>query len=159
WLAQRILRLQVSDPVSGYFVMRREVFYLVAAQMNPKGFKILMEILYRSKIKNVQEIPYTFGVRVHGVSKWSVYVGWEYLVSIYDLLFGKMIPIRFLRFCLVGLSGVAVNGTILFFLLRYTNLGKDVALLAAIGTAMIGNYLLNHTRAFVLYRLQSAYQI
>src|SRR5262249_46550443 len=54
WLAQRILRLQVSDPVSGYFVMRREVFYLVAAQMNPKGFKILMEILYRSKIKNVQ---------------------------------------------------------------------------------------------------------
>jgi|SRR5262245_32614869 len=87
WLAKRILGLQVSDPLSGYFVMCRQVFSQVAEQLNPKGFKILIEILHRGKIKDVKEVPYVFCVRKHGASKLSMGVGWDYLVSICDLTF------------------------------------------------------------------------
>lgn len=159
WLAQRTLRLQVSDPLSGYFVMRREVFYQVEEQLNPMGFKILMEILYRSKIENIQEAPYVFGVREHGTSKLNVNVGWDYLVSIYDLLFSEITTLRFVQFCLVGLSGVVVNMVILLFLLQYTELSADVSLAAAIGVAMISNFLLNNVWTFHMNRLQDVSQV
>ena len=76
WPVQRP-GIRVRDPMSGYFLLRREVIDGLALQ--PQGFKILLEILVRGKIRRAVEVPFTFGHRHSGRSKASLKVGLEYL--------------------------------------------------------------------------------
>jgi len=77
---------QVTDPMSGYFLVRREV--LAVGELRPHGFKILLEVLVRSGPLRVAEVPYTFGERVAGTSKASLREGWNYLVHLLRLRLG-----------------------------------------------------------------------
>ncbi len=70
--------IRVHDPMSGYFLLRRQVIEGISLQ--PQGFKILLEILVRGKIGRTAEVPFTFGHRRAGKSKTSLRVGLEYLV-------------------------------------------------------------------------------
>jgi len=69
--------IRVRDPLSGYFLVRRDCIDGVTLQ--PQGFKLLLEILVRGKIRSVVEVPYQFGVRHGGTSKASLRVGLEYV--------------------------------------------------------------------------------
>jgi dolichol-phosphate mannosyltransferase len=78
--------LEVSDPMSGLFLVRRE--RLVVDELRPHGFKILLELLVRSAPLRVAEVPYTFGERVAGESKASVREGCRYLMHLLRLRCG-----------------------------------------------------------------------
>ncbi len=83
--AQFCLGVELSGPMSGYFTLRRKDFEAVRNQLNPQGFKILLEIITRLKPRRVVEISYTFRPRIAGQSKLSPRVALEYLHQLWRL--------------------------------------------------------------------------
>lgn len=109
-LAQTILRAKLSDPVSGFFMAKREVFEGSIRNLSGIGNKILVDIFASSGRRlEFRELPYEFRTRLHGESKLDTLTVWEYLVLLADKLFGRFIPVRLILFSLVGASGVLVN--------------------------------------------------
>jgi dolichol-phosphate mannosyltransferase len=109
-LAQIILKAQLTDPVSGFFMARREVFEGAIRNLSGIGNKILVDIFASSNHRlKFRELPYTFRERLHGESKLDTLTVWEYLVLLADKLFGRFIPVRLILFSLVGASGVLVH--------------------------------------------------
>ncbi len=113
---------RVSDPMSGYFLVRRQA--LTGIELNPKGYKISLEVLGRGRIDRIAEVGYMFQERVEGESKVTVQ---QYVDYIHHLLklrsrgrVGRIrgaLPVgRFVRFGLVGLSGVVVDMAVLYLL-------------------------------------------
>src|SRR5262245_25573627 len=84
-LARWWLRVPLSDPMSGYFVLQRAVFDGVRDHLQPRGYKILLEIVCRAGPMKLVELPYVFRDRRQGVSKVSPRVGWEFLTSLWEL--------------------------------------------------------------------------
>lgn len=84
-LARWWLRVSLSDPMSGYFVLRRAVFEGVRERLQPRGYKILLEIVCRTGTAKVVELPYVFRDRRQGVSKVSPGVAWEFITSLWEL--------------------------------------------------------------------------
>lgn len=101
----------VSDPLTGFFLVRKRALDLKA--FRPNGFKILMEILVRHPNLKKDEIPFQFGDRHSGESKASYIEVWRYFVLLWTLRFGEE-SFRFAGFALVGLSGVLINLIIIF---------------------------------------------
>ena len=85
WLARVWLGVRLSDPMSGYFVIRRAVFESVRARLHNRGYKILLEIVCRAGETNLVELPYTFRDRRQGVSKVSLHVAMEFMRSLWEL--------------------------------------------------------------------------
>ncbi|MBQ4107301.1 MAG: polyprenol monophosphomannose synthase [Lentisphaeria bacterium] len=82
WLARLVLGVRVNDPMSGFFAVRREAFMAIRPQLDPRGFKIMLEILYLLTQKGnyrITEYGITFGKRLHGQSKLSARVMLQYL--------------------------------------------------------------------------------
>lgn len=103
-----VLGLAVSDPMSGFFAVRREEFGRISSRLNPRGYKILMELIAVMRPSQVVEIPYVFAPRRCGESKLSPRVAWEFGFALIELLTRSMVSPRFLKYALVGLSGVFV---------------------------------------------------
>lgn len=106
--AKILLRVSVSDPMSGYFLLSRKVFEKAEHIINPLGFKILLEFLGRLPDLKVREVGYTFRNRIHGETKLSGSVIRNYLVALLDLRFGSIVSPIFLLYCGVGASGILV---------------------------------------------------
>jgi dolichol-phosphate mannosyltransferase len=145
---------RVSDPMSGYFMVRRDA--IAHCLMNPLGYKILLEVLGRGQVREVAEVGYVFQERQAGESKvtWRQYV--EYLGHLVKLRsrgrigrFTAKFPVsRFLRFGLVGFSGVFVD-LAAFYLLR-VHLGLPIArsTMLSAEVAVINNFLWNDLWTF-----------
>ena len=103
----------VSDPMSGFFLVRRAA--LDVGALRPHGFKILLEILVRTPGLRVAEVPFSFGVRFSGRSKASPVEGVRYLRQLWRLRL-RNVSLRLGRFGLVGATGLVVN-TVLFAVL------------------------------------------
>ncbi len=108
-IARVLLRVPVSDPMSGYFVVSRDAYERTAAQINPRGFKILLEFVGRNRSLRVQEIGYEFANRVHGETKLNRSVIRSYLLGVAELRVGRQINPTFLLYVLVGIVGLVVN--------------------------------------------------
>jgi len=109
-ITQRILDVPLSDPMSGFFMLRRERFDAVAEHLSPAGFKILLDIVATAGPSlRVAEQSYVFGKREQGESKFSVQVGIEFLGLIFAKLTGDVVEPRFLFFALVGALGLGVH--------------------------------------------------
>ena len=144
-LAQSILRANLSDPVSGFFMAKREVFEGSIRNLSGIGNKILVDVFASSKRPpRFKELPYQFRARLHGESKLDTLTVWEYLVLLADKMFGRFIPIRFLLFSLVGGSGVAVHLATLKLVLTATAFGFPLAQGFATLIAAISNFFLNN---------------
>jgi dolichol-phosphate mannosyltransferase len=160
-LARRLCRVPVADPMSGYFAMSRRTFQETLPRLNPVGFKILLDVLtHLPPATVVREIPLRFGIRLHGESKLSRLVQLQFLEYLYDVVFGRWVPLIFVKYCAVGALGVLVNAAAFWmasFLLgpaaRETFFGFSVAVLIAIETAIVFNFLLNNAWTFSLARL------
>lgn len=161
-LALVLCKVKVKDPMSGFFAIDRRTFETILPDLNPKGFKILLDFLVHvPKDTPVQEIPFTFGKRLHGESKLSRRVQIEFLEYLYDSAFGKYVSLTFVKYCIVGSVGIAVN--VAAFLL-FSSLVARVGLLqflrfslaevGAIETAIISNFLLNNAWTFSHVRLR-----
>jgi len=143
-LAKSILHSELSDPMSGFFMIRREAVEKVAPALSHQGFKILLDILASSPTPlRVSEVPYEFRERLHGESKLDAAVVVEYLGLIVAKLSRDLISIRFLMFGTVGASGIVVNLAVLALLLD-RNIAFSAAQTAAMLTAMTSNYTLNN---------------
>ena len=135
-----------SDPLSGFFAFHRKV--VEKAQLNPLGYKILLEILLMGDHKSVAEVPYTFVTRTRGESKLSAKTQKEYLKHLASLMHRKGEDVRFIKFLLVGASGVVVNLSAQFILKDLVNLTLPVAVAAAIEVSIISNFVLNDKFTF-----------
>lgn len=146
WACRALLGIRVSDPMSGFFAIRRDAFDRLAGKLDPRGYKILMELLHHHGPERVAEVPYTFSPRQHGESKLGTGVAADYAWSLLELATHRVLQARFLKYCLVGLSGVGVQlGTLTLLLLV---LDKHVAQALAIACAVLSNYLLNNRWTF-----------
>jgi len=149
WLARKVLAAEVSDPVSGFFMIRRQLVERVAPRLSRQGFKILFDIIASQPAPpRIVELPYAFRERQAGTSKLDGRVVVEYLGLILARLTGDLIPARALLFALVGASGVIVQ---LAAQRAAMALGAhfDPAQLAGAVTAMTSNFLINNA---VTYR-------
>jgi dolichol-phosphate mannosyltransferase len=84
-LARILLHVNLKDPMSGFFLMRRSDFLKVRDRLDAKGFKILLEIVARLQPKRIVEVPYTFRNRRVGKSKLSRTVVLQYLQQLWKL--------------------------------------------------------------------------
>lgn len=137
---------RVSDPMSGYFMVRRQVLENVT--LNPIGYKILLEVVARGNIRQITEVGYVFQERLEGESKvtWKQYI--EYLQHLLRLRFSRWPVGRFLRFGIVGLSGVFVDIGI-FYLLRTTGgLGLTRSAILSAEVAILNNFIWNDLWTF-----------
>src|ERR1700761_3109928 len=147
WLGQKVLRAPVTDPMSGFFMIRRELVEGVAPALATSGFKVLFDILASQKTPpRYLEMPYEFRARVAGDSKLDEGVVVQYLGLLIAKLSRDLISPRFIMFALVGASGVVVHLVILRSLLHVCFAAAQT--IAALG-AMTSNYLINNA---VTYR-------
>lgn len=148
-LGRRALKAEVSDPVSGFFMARREVVERVAGRLQPAGFKILFDLIAsQDEPLRIKELPYAFQAREAGESKMGGRVALEYLGLVASKLSGDLISPRMVFFGLVGLSGVAVHMAVLWGAHALSARFAYAQALAAL-TAMTSNYLVNNA---VTYR-------
>lgn len=144
WLGRRVLRQDVSDPVSGFFMIRRELVDRVAPRLATEGFKILFDLIASQPGPlRIVELPYSFRERQAGGSKLDNRVIVDYLGLLLSKLSGGVVPTRALMFGLVGGSGMVVQlaGLKVFLVL---GLSPNTAQFAASMVAMTSNYLINN---------------
>jgi len=134
---------RVSDPMSGYFMVRRSAIENV--QLSPLGYKILIEVIGRGQCRWVGEVPYVFRERVEGESKVSRKVYVDYLRHLLRLRMAKLPINRFIRFGVVGFSGVIVDMSVLYLLSDPSTLawGLTRSKLVAAELAIINNFAWN----------------
>jgi dolichol-phosphate mannosyltransferase len=148
WIAGRAARLitkaDLNDPMSGYFIMRREVFDECVRNLSQQGFKILLD-LFASAPRPLRftEVPYQFRNRTYGISKLDTMAVWEYGMLLADKFVGRIIPVRFLSFGLIGALGLLVHLTVLRLAL-FAGLGFAASQTCAVVVAMTFNFTLNN---------------
>jgi dolichol-phosphate mannosyltransferase len=155
-LASRVvLRQPVSDPMSGFFMLKREVLDGSVRDLSGIGFKILLDILATTKQPlRIAEVPYHFRDRFAGESKLDEMVIWEYGMLLADKTVGRFVPVRFLAFSIVGGLGVLVHMAMLTLVLKGLGSGFTIAQSAATGTAMVFNFGINNVLTYRDWRLQ-----
>lgn len=143
-----------SDPMSGFFILKRQV--ITGADLEPTGYKILLEMINEGQFQKMAEVPYTFGVRGRGQSKLSARQQIEYLKHLFSLMRRAGELTRFVRFCLVGLSGVGVDEGIFWLLHEFAGLFKFLSATISAEAAIISNFTLNDYFTFRDRRLSGA---
>ncbi len=142
-LARMLLPVPVTDPMSGFFLLRREVVEEVAPRLAARGFKILLDILLSARRKLVvAELPYSFRSRLAGESKLDATVLLEFAGLLLDKATGGAVPMRFLAFAAVGAVGLVVHMAALALLLG--PMGFSAAQWGATLVAMTANFVLNN---------------
>jgi dolichol-phosphate mannosyltransferase len=144
-IGRSVLQVPIADPMSGFFMVRREAFQGAMRRLSSIGFKVLLDILASSpRPLHVKEIPYNFRKRHAGESKFDALIGWEYIMLLADKVIGHIIPIRFFVFALVGGLGLVVHLAALWFCLNRMQLTFELSQAIATGIAIIGNFTLNN---------------
>jgi dolichol-phosphate mannosyltransferase len=141
---------ELSDPMSGFFLVRVSTFEQFAHRLSGIGFKILLDIvLSAGPGLRVGEVPYRFRQREHGESKLDLLVGLEYFELLVDKFLGGVVNVRFVLFAMVGALGVAVHLLILSALLKLAGLSFATGQAVTTFIVMILNFVLNNS---VTYR-------
>jgi dolichol-phosphate mannosyltransferase len=145
---------RVTDPMSGYFLVRREA--IADVSLNPKGYKILLEVIGRGQIADVAEVGYVFQERFEGESKVSWRHYFEYLNHLLHLRsrgrLGKLMRrfsfIRALKFYAVGFSGIFVDMGVLYLLHTVLGLPLTRSKIGSAEVAILTNFLLHDIWTF-----------
>jgi dolichol-phosphate mannosyltransferase len=136
--------VNVRDPMSGFFLMRRDILDELAPRLSIEGFKILLDILMTGRGRlRVAELPYQFKPRLFGASKLDVRNGLDFVGLLVSKATDGTVPPRLFSFMLVGLSGVGVQ---LGCLWQGLTLGLSFPFAQAMATlfAMTSNFFLNN---------------
>ncbi|HJU18984.1 MAG TPA: glycosyltransferase [Stellaceae bacterium] len=143
-LARLVVAAELSDPMSGFFMLSRPAFERTVRHLSGHGgFKILLDLFASTPVPfRFKEVPFVFAVRQHGESKLDGFVIWEYLMLLAEKLTGGIIPGRFLSFSVIGGSGVMVHFAMLFAALHEVAFPIAQALAALV--AMTSNFALNN---------------
>ena len=152
-LSRLVVSAELTDPMSGFFLIARPAFDRAVRRLSGQGFKILLDLFASSPTPyRFKELPYTFRPRIHGESKLDTLVAWEYLMLLLDKLFGRFLPIRFVLFAAIGGSGVLVHLATLRFMLAHESFPISQA--TATVVAMTTNFVLNNILTYRDKRLR-----
>jgi dolichol-phosphate mannosyltransferase len=144
-IATRLLHTDVSDPMSGFFAIRREALLASVPHLSTMGYKILLDIIASAPERlAIREVPYTFRSRTAGESKLDAAIMLEAALLMFDKLFGRWIPLRFAMFVGVGALGVGVHLAALGLLVDLAGLRFSAGQALASVIAMTGNFVLNN---------------
>jgi dolichol-phosphate mannosyltransferase len=141
-MTRRLVGTDLSDPMSGFFMMRRDRFDAIAPRLSPQGFKILLDIAGNGRLR-IAEQPYVFGERFAGESKFNAQIGLEFLGLLVGKATGDVIDPRFAFFAMVGSVGLVVHLGALWAGLQL-RVDFHAAQVAATLIAMTSNFLLNN---------------
>ncbi len=146
WFFHRIAGAPVADPMSGFFMIRRDIVSGLAPRLSPDGFKILVDvILSAGGALKIVEIPYTFRKRVAGESKLTPLVGLDFLGLLAHHASGGVLPNRFVLFALIGAFGLVVHILVLSAFRVWLGTPEfQTAQVAATLVAMASNFALNN---------------
>ncbi len=152
---KKLLNINSTDPLSGFFMVKKDSFLAHSKKLQTQGFKVLADFLAVSghNIK-VEELGYKFKNRVLGESKMTLLTALELISLVLSQIFRGKVSIRFILFCMVGVSGIFVQlaTTGLFFLLAN---GFSTSQTVGVLAAMTSNYFLNNYITFKEHRLKS----
>jgi dolichol-phosphate mannosyltransferase len=161
-LARKITGVELTDPMSGYFMLRAEILRGDAHRLSGVGFKILLDILATvDTALRVKEFPLNFAARAEGESKLDRTVVFEFLVGLYDRWLGRIIPTRFALFGTIGALGVVIHMAVLAAFLNMFGGGLEDGVftvfeagqtIAAV-VAMTFNFVLNNSLTYADKRL------
>ena len=143
-LVRLLLGIDLTDPMSGHFMIRRDALEAIAPSLSTQGFKILLDILAtaRGSLRTI-ELPSTFRERQHGESKLDSKIALDFAALVTAKLTNDAVSARFLLFCMVGLTGIGIHLSILSALL-ITNLSFGAAQAFATIGAIAWNFVLNN---------------
>ncbi len=154
-LSALVCHAEVSDPMSGFFALRRDYLEEVVRGLSCVGFKILVDLLASSKRPvRIEEVGYTFRNRLHGQSKLDLLVGFEYLELLLDKLIGQWIPVRYALFGMVGAVGVLAQLILVRFLLHFGHMTFANAQVVSSLLVIVLNYAGNNRITFRNRRLR-----
>jgi len=154
-LSRMLVPDTLTDPMSGFFMLRRPVFDGAVRKLSNIGTKILMDLFASSpEPLRFKELPYSFRLRHAGVSKLDSLTAWEYAMLLLDKLFGHIVPVRFVAFCIVGALGVAVHFSILSVLLHFAHVDFIVGQASATVCTMTFNFAVNNVLTYRDKRLR-----
>lgn len=154
-LSRLALKADLEDPMSGFFMLRRQVLEDSVRELSGIGFKILLDLFASSpRPLRFKELPYEFRTRQAGESKLDIQVAWEYLLLLADKTVGQILPVRFLSFSIVGALGTAVHFLILTTLYLYMSVRFVESQAAATVIAMTFNYAINNELTYRDIRLR-----
>jgi dolichol-phosphate mannosyltransferase len=152
-IARFVLKTDLRDPLSGYFMLKRDIFDKAAHGLSGKGFKILLDIIVNTNRSiSYKELPYTFRSRRQGASKLNSLIAWEFILLLLHNFLPKAIPIRFAMFSVVGCLGALMHLIVLGLFYQIT--GFTIAQTMAAFTAMTMNFLFNNFLTYSDQRLR-----
>ncbi len=144
-LGRLVVKADLTDPMSGFFMIKRDAFSETMRFLSGQGFKILLDLFASSpRPLAFAEVPLKFRQRLHGESKLDAMVAWEYISLLLEKLVGPTLPVRFLLFSMIGTLGVGTHLMTLWFATHVLFVAFAVAQSAATVVAMTGNFLLNN---------------
>jgi dolichol-phosphate mannosyltransferase len=143
-LVRLLLGIDLTDPMSGHFMIGREALETIAPSLSTQGFKILLDILAtaRGSLRTI-ELPSTFRERQHGESKLDSKIALDFAALVTAKLTNDAVSARFLLFCLVGLTGIGIHLAVLSVLVL-ADLSFGVAQALATVGAIAWNFVLNN---------------
>jgi dolichol-phosphate mannosyltransferase len=153
-LARRLTGAEINDPMSGFFLLQRDLFERLASRLNGQGFKILLDLVLAAPQKlKIAEIPYRFRPRAAGESKLDALVMAQFAGMLIDKALHGTVPLRFINFALVGAFGVLINLVVLQLARRA---GMEFNAAQSLGTfvAMAANFQLNNQLTYRTQRLK-----
>jgi dolichol-phosphate mannosyltransferase len=154
-LTHRLVGTNLSDPMSGFFMMRRDRLEELAPRLSPVGFKILLDIAATGGERlKIAEQPYVFGTRFDGESKFNAQIGVEFLGLLLAKMTGDLVDPRFLFFAIVGTLGLVVHLIALRLSLAFMPDAFRGAQIIATLVAMTSNFLLNNELTYRDRRLK-----
>ena len=157
FLSTTITRQKLSDPMSGFFMLRREVFEETVSKLYGKGFKILLDIIAsHDQALVVRELPFMMRPRNAGDSKLDSFVVADFLLMLIDRKARGFMPARFFLFVLVGFTGVLIHMSTLY--VGHSLMGGNFIWTQIIATfiAMTSNFFLNNVFTFRDRKLHAA---
>ena len=144
-LARRLTGVELTDPMSGYFMLPAAAARALVPRLSGIGFKILLDLLATADTPmRVKEFPLNFAARREGTSKLDRAILFDFLAGLYDKTLGWVIPTRFALFGTVGVLGVGVHFAVLAVLLFAFGERFALAQTAAVLVAMSFNFWLNN---------------
>lgn len=156
-IARKITGVELTDPMSGYFMLPSSTARALVPRLTGIGFKILLDLLATSDTAmKVKEFPLNFAARREGESKLDRAILFDFLAGLYDKTLGKVIPTRFALFGTVGALGVVVHFVVLTSLLFLFGHHFTFAQSGAVLVAMSFNFWLNNWLTYRDKRLTGA---
>ncbi len=146
---KKLLGIKISDPLSGFFMVKRKSFEMHSKKLQTQGFKVLADLVASSRQSFItEEVSYTFKGRFAGESKMTIATGLELMGLIISQIFNGNLSIRFILFCFVGLSGVFVQLLVTGVFMNFSKITFEIAQAFGIISAMTSNYFFNNLLTF-----------